>query len=43
MEGMFFANILDSNMINYQCKLYWSACVRPQARDKLALIVAMLV
>ena len=43
MKGVFFANVLDSEVINYQSKLHWAPFVRPQSRDKLALIVAMLV
>ena len=43
MEGVFFANVLDSKVINYQSKLHWAPFERPQSRDKLALIVAMLV
>ena len=43
MEGMFFANVLHSEVINYQSKLHCAPFVQPQSRDKLALIVAMLV
>ena len=43
MEGVFCADVLDSKVINCQSELYWAPLVQPQSRDKLALIVAMLV
>ena len=43
MECVFFANVLDSKIIDDQSKLHWAPFVRSQARDELALVVAMLV
>ena len=43
MEGIFFDDVLDSKIINCQCKLHWAPVVRLHAGYKLALIIVMLV
>ena len=43
MKGVFFTNVLDFEIINYKSKPHLAPFVRPQSRDELALIVAMLV
>ena len=35
VEGMFFADILDSEIINYQCELQWAPFMQPK-REKVS-------
>jgi hypothetical protein len=40
---MFFTDILNPEVVDYQCEPYWSPFVFPKSWHELALVVAVIV
>ena len=43
VEGVFGADVFDAEVVDDQCELHWAPVVLPEARDELALPIAVLV